>query len=112
MVERNYATAEIRIGGMHCAACALSIEDRVKALDGVSSAEVNLVSEKLRITFDPDGSSLKDVEAAIQKAGFIPIPMKTTLRIGGMTCAMCVQNVEKTISALPGVTSVSVNLKY
>lgn len=110
MVDRNRATAEIRIGGMHCAACAQSIESRVKALEGVSSAEVNLVSEKLRITFDPDDASLKDVEAAIQNAGFIPIPMKTTIRIGGMTCAMCVQNVEKTVSALPGVTSVSVNL--
>ena len=34
----------------------------------------------------------------------------TTLSIEGMSCASCVGRVEKTLSALPGVLDVSVNL--
>ena len=34
----------------------------------------------------------------------------TTLSIEGMSCASCVGRVEKTLSALPGVSDVSVNL--
>ena len=32
------------------------------------------------------------------------------MKIGGMTCAMCVGMVEKTLGQLPGVESVTVNL--
>lgn len=35
---------------------------------------------------------------------------QANLRISGMTCAMCVQTIEKTLSNLDGVTSVRVNL--
>jgi Cu+-exporting ATPase len=34
----------------------------------------------------------------------------TTLKIGGMTCAMCVQTIEKSLHALDGINTVSVNL--
>lgn len=36
-------------------------------------------------------------------------PQKTTLDIGGMTCASCVRTVEKTLAKVPGVSSASVN---
>jgi len=36
--------------------------------------------------------------------------MNTTYKISGMTCASCVARVEKALKAVPGVTSVSVNL--
>jgi Cu+-exporting ATPase len=39
-----------------------------------------------------------------------PTPETVDLAIGGMTCASCVSRVEKTLSKVPGVTEVSVNL--
>ncbi len=39
-----------------------------------------------------------------------PAPETVDLAIGGMTCASCVSRVEKTLSRVPGVTEVSVNL--
>lgn len=35
---------------------------------------------------------------------------KTTIKIGGMTCAMCVQTVEKSLQHLKGISAVHVNL--
>jgi P-type Cu+ transporter len=43
-------------------------------------------------------------------APFLPAPLRIELPIGGMTCASCVRRVEKSLRAVPGVTSASVNL--
>ena len=39
----------------------------------------------------------------------VPIK-KVTLPVGGMTCASCVERVEKALAGVPGVLSTSVNL--
>lgn len=103
-------TTHIRIAGMHCATCAKAIETSLLGQNGISSAVVNLAAEKVRVEFDPDLVSLLDIEDAIRKAGFSPVPETCTLGITGMHCAVCVQSVEKALSDLPGITSVSVNL--
>lgn len=110
MDGQNAITADLGISGMHCATCAGTIEKAVGVLDGVSHASVNPASEKLRITFDPNQVTIQSIEDAIKQAGFDPVPEKLTLRISGMTCAMCVQAIEQTLKSLPGVSAASVNL--
>ncbi len=41
-----------RISGMHCAACSSSLERFMKRQDGVSSASVNLTTEKMTLSYD------------------------------------------------------------
>ena len=36
--------------------------------------------------------------------------MKQRFRVGGMSCAACPAHVEKSVSAVPGVSAVQVNL--
>ncbi len=103
-------TTQIRIAGMHCATCAQAIERSLEQLDGISSAEVNLAAETLRVAFDPDAVALGDIEESIRESGFQPVPESLTLRISGMHCAVCMQSVEKALLALPGISSASVNL--
>jgi Cu+-exporting ATPase len=103
-------TTQIKIAGMHCATCAQAIERSVQQLDGISSAEVNLAAETLRVEFDPETVSVRDIEEAVREAGFSPVPEPLTLRISGMHCAVCVQSVEKALAGLPGISSASVNL--
>ena len=43
-------------------------------------------------------------------APFVPPALRIELPIGGMTCASCVRRVEKSLRAVPGVASASVNL--
>ncbi len=57
-----------KISGMTCAACAARIERFVKKLDGVTDASVNFAAESL--TAEYEGLSVKDIEAAVVKAGY------------------------------------------
>ncbi len=62
------------ITGMHCAACAASIERVVKKLPGVSSAAVNLATEKLSVEGEP--LSRETIVNAVKKAGFGATPIE------------------------------------
>jgi len=57
-----------KISGMTCAACAARIERFVKKLDGVADASVNFAAESLTVDFEK--LSVKDIEAAVVKAGY------------------------------------------
>jgi Cu+-exporting ATPase len=61
---------DLRIGGMHCAACSSRIERVTGALDGVKEASVNLGAETGRFVFDPAVVSQRAVRRAIHDAGF------------------------------------------
>jgi Cu+-exporting ATPase len=58
------------IQGMTCAACAGTVERVTKKLSGVEQASVNLATEKLNITFDPDLLTTAIIKAAVTKAGY------------------------------------------
>lgn len=105
---------DIQIGGMTCAACSQRVEKAVSKLNGVSSAFVNLASEKLAVEFDENTASLSDICKTVENAGYTcKVQAETAnvvIPIEGMTCAACSQRVEKVLSKLEGVKQVSVNL--
>ncbi|MDR1087981.1 MAG: heavy metal translocating P-type ATPase [Coriobacteriales bacterium] len=104
----------LSIRGMTCAACAQRIEKVVRRLSGIHEANVNLASEKLFVEYDSTELPLSTIKAAVAKSGFEVVEKASsntvTIPIGGMTCAACVQRVEKVIQRLEGVESASVNL--
>ncbi len=61
---------DFSVSGMHCASCARFVERSVSALPGVSGAFVNIATEKLRLSYDPDALSFDRLEAAVREAGF------------------------------------------
>ena len=61
--------AELTLYGMTCAACAVRIEKVLNKLEGVR-AEVNFASETARVHYQPGQSSVEQVIAAVQKAGY------------------------------------------
>ncbi len=69
-MNRMEEKTDIRIGGMTCAMCSKAVEESLGKLDGVSSAEVNLASEKARVTFDPKRANPSDMKKAIEGAGY------------------------------------------
>ena len=42
------------VKGMHCASCAVNIENILKEEKGINSANVNLANQKAYIVFDPN----------------------------------------------------------
>src|SRR5256885_413906 len=98
------------VTGMTCASCANRIERGLKKVGGVETAQVNLASEQATITYDPQQVQPHDLVAAVEKAGYGVISDQVELPITGMTCASCVNRVEKALKKAEGVLDASVNL--
>jgi len=105
-------TKTFSVEGMTCASCVQTVEKATKKLSGVQESHVNLATEKLNISFDENVVSEEDIQAAVDKAGYkvVTDTEKKTFAITGMTCASCVQSVEKATRKLAGVMSANVNL--
>lgn len=68
---------DLKIGGMHCAACSSRIERVTGRIEGVTEASVNLGAEIGRFVFDPALVSQRALRQAIHDAGFTTsIPQK------------------------------------
>ena len=101
-------TFDLPIQGMTCASCAGRVERALRKLPEVSSASVNLASEQARI--EAPVGSLTQLIAAIEGAGYSVPSQPLELSIEGMTCASCVGRIERSLSKLPGISQVAVNL--
>ncbi len=60
----------LKVLGMHCASCAVNIENVLKKEKGVKSANVNFATEKLYLEFDPVEISIARIQKIIEKLGY------------------------------------------
>ena len=116
MAQKNEKTV-IPINGMHCASCALTVEDALKQTEGVIEANVNIATEKAVIQYDTKQLGLSELGDVIRETGYEPVLIdknsekrEVILKIVGMTCASCAATVEKALSSIVGVESASVNI--
>jgi Cu+-exporting ATPase len=106
----------LKIKGMSCASCAKAVENSVRKLNGVISASVNLVSEKMDVKFDENVTGIANIIEMVKKAGYdiVEEPDKrfaeVLVHVSGMACASCANTVEKSVKKLPGVKDAAVNL--
>ncbi len=98
------------VTGMTCANCALTIERSLGKVEGVSQARVNLASEKAVVTYDPGLVTGEGLVNSIKDVGYGVATARVELPITGMTCANCVQNVERALRKVDGVLEANVNL--
>jgi Cu+-exporting ATPase len=102
--------AELKVTGMTCATCAVTIEKALQGVEGVAKADVNLGLERVVVEYDPGKARLTDLQKAVSEAGYEVVPERVIIRIGGMVCATCVETNEAALRALPGVLDATVNL--
>ncbi len=105
-------TVRLKLEGLHCAACAAAVEKSVGKLPGISSAAVNLAASTGTFVYDSEKVSIDDIKQAVRSAGYdvAPETETTRLKIGGMKCASCAINVEKSLKGVPGTKDTAVNL--
>ncbi|MCX7589444.1 MAG: heavy metal translocating P-type ATPase [Patescibacteria group bacterium] len=60
----------LKIKGMHCASCAVNIENKLKNQKGINKINVNLISEKAYIEFDSKSINLDLIKKIINKLGY------------------------------------------
>ncbi|MFY9639095.1 MAG: heavy metal translocating P-type ATPase [Methanobacterium sp.] len=110
MADKTQKNANIKISGMSCASCALNIEKSLQNLEGVDKAHVNLGTEEAIVEYDSKKLKLPQLENAVEDAGYEVINDNITIKIGDMSCAMCVKAIEDVLTKIEGVSQVNVNL--
>ena len=110
MAVRSAAQVTLPITGMTCAACVGHVSDALEKVPGVEDVRVNLATENATLTLDGGAPPFQTLADAVQDAGYGVKTRKTSLSIGGMTCAACVSHVEGALTGVEGVAAASVNL--
>ncbi|MDO8485012.1 MAG: heavy metal translocating P-type ATPase [Candidatus Limnocylindrales bacterium] len=140
MTAETPAAAGVRfpVEGMTCASCVNRIERYLRKVDGVVEANVNLATEAAFVRFDPTRVDLDDLRSAVEAAGYearieqaelsgaaatqaveiafrareggLTGPRTLALGIEGMTCASCVNRIERYLRKVDGVEVANVNL--
>jgi Cu+-exporting ATPase len=109
----------MNIRGMTCAACVRRVEQGLIDLDGVREAAVNLATEKATVVYDPGVIAPETIADKVKDLGYEVVPsqistqeglQKTTISVGGMTCAACVHRVESALQSVDGAIEAVVNL--
>ena len=118
-------TVRLRVGGMTCGHCSSHIEKVLAAMEGVTSATVDLASAQATVVGTASADALvAAVEAAGKMAELVEEmthtstvrakpakePAAINLKVGGMSCGHCSSRVEKALAAVEGVTSATVDL--
>ncbi|KAK2563148.1 Copper-transporting ATPase 1 [Acropora cervicornis] len=122
-VKEEDKNVRISVKGMTCHSCVKTIEQGMLNQAGVLSAKVSLQNEEAEIHYNPLLIDEKALREAIDDMGFeaslsMPQSSSTTknelqtvlIDVKGMTCNSCVQSIEKNISQLDGVQSITVSL--
>ncbi len=101
---------DLPVTGMHCAGCAVNVEQGLQGLSGVARANVNYATGQATVLVEPRLVDPQALVAAVRATGYGVGTAAAELSVEGMSCASCVSRVEDALRALPGVLKASVNL--
>ena len=71
----DLAEASIYVGGMYCAACSWLIDSALQSVPGVNSADINPVTHRLRVSWDPAAAGLGGILGVLANLGYKPQPL-------------------------------------
>lgn len=71
------------ITGMTCAACSTHVQKAVQKLPGVQQADVNLLANRMTVTFDEKKLHDDDIVQAVEKAGYGASPQQPETKSAG-----------------------------
>ncbi|WP_336363546.1 heavy metal translocating P-type ATPase [Halalkalicoccus salilacus] len=100
---------QLDVQGMSCANCSQTITEALQDLDGVEAANVNFATDEGSVEYDTEETSLAEIYAAIDDAGYGALRTSASIGITDMTCANCAETNETALEDVPGVISAEVN---
>ena len=68
-------TQTFKLRGMSCAACASAIAAAIRAVPGVEGCSVNFGAEQAAVTYNPSSTTLAQIQAAVDEAGYTAQPL-------------------------------------
>ncbi|KAL8064204.1 hypothetical protein ABFX02_01G075000 [Erythranthe guttata] len=112
--DRSTQVCRIRIQGLSCISCSMTLEYYLSSVHGVTKALVSLSNEKIEVHFDPRISTVDQILEAVRDVGF----EGTLITYGGATRSVQLQLegvlenenstkiIENSLRSLPGVREV------
>ena len=61
---------KIKVSGMHCASCALSIDDELETIDGVKKASTSFPRGRTKLEYDETKVDVETIRTAIAGLGY------------------------------------------
>lgn len=72
-IENNFIdTLKLKVDGMSCASCALSIESVLKQIDGIQDVSVNVLAGECFVEYQPIIIGAREIMSKITDIGFVP----------------------------------------
>ncbi len=68
-------TEHLKLQGMGCVACAVTIEKAIKKVTGVKECQVNFALSQALVIYDNQQIKLTDIQEAVNKAGYQAFPL-------------------------------------
>ncbi len=106
---KELVTFEIPVMGIDSKQNALIIDNGIARLQGVKSHRVERNKEKIVVTLNPSETSLNLLVETVDSLGFRVVTDKQDFKLGGMHCASCANNIEKTLRSQQGIVNARVN---
>lgn len=66
----NLVKKKLKIEGMHCTSCAMSIDFDLEDLEGVKKANTNYAKQETEVEFDEKSIKPEQISEQIQKTGY------------------------------------------
>jgi len=107
--DERLIKTRLPVQGMSCASCVAKIEEGLSELDGVEAAKVNFATKRADVTFDGKRLKIGDLITTVKDLGYDVDKEERTFPVRGMSCASCVEKVQKALSRVPGVIQAEVN---
>ncbi len=93
----------VKILGMHCASCAITIERELRKLPGIREVSVSLASNEAVIEYDPSRVTLRDIMKTVRGAGYDTYREEAVFLVKNLYSHDDDTLVENKLSKLPGV---------
>lgn len=60
----------LAIKGMHCSSCAMSIDEELEEVPGVTRAKTSYARQRSEVEYDPNEATFETLIAAVVRAGY------------------------------------------
>lgn len=96
---------QLKIIGMHCSTCVITVTKSLKSINGVDEAQVNLATGLAKVSHE--GVRLRDLINAVRNAGYDVLTEKATFKVFANPESF--PQIEKKLDSLDGIVSYKSN---
>jgi copper chaperone CopZ len=68
--KKSGAELKLKINGMHCTSCALTIDDTLEEIDGVFESRTNYAKSETTLVIDPEKVDMDTIKGKITDLGY------------------------------------------